>query len=264
MKFVPVTVTVVAAAAPAWVLLGISAMAVPGAGLLIATVAAVEVPPPGVPFTAVNERLPTAAMSVAVFGLCETARIGLARAALRSGALLVGSYAGLVLLHHATFGVWMDPLAFAEYVLHVPGSLPVNPFSDAMLLAAVLGLGGWLMIRVSPDPVTACRDRAATVLLFAAASYWFGRSHPNNVCNLAPFLVLVAFRVLDRPGSLLADVTGFGLAVSVAALAMSPWHSVPYDPGAGVDIRRVVANFPPLEPDMRISGHPIRATRRKH
>jgi hypothetical protein len=57
---------VVAAAAPAWVLLGISAMAVPGAGLLIATVAAVEVPPPGVPFTAVNERLPTAAMSVAV------------------------------------------------------------------------------------------------------------------------------------------------------------------------------------------------------
>lgn len=192
----------------------------------------------------------SAAMSVAVFGLCETARIGLARAALRSGALLVGSYAGLVLLHHATFGVWMDPLAFAEYVLHVPGSLPVNPFSDAMLLAAVLGLGGWLMIRVSPDPVTACRDRAATVLLFAAASYWFGRSHPNNVCNLAPFLVLVAFRVLDRPGSLLADVTGFGLAVSVAALAMSPWHSVPYDPGAVVDIRRVVANFPSLEPDI--------------
>jgi hypothetical protein len=192
----------------------------------------------------------SAAMSVVVFGLCETARIGLARAALRSGAVLVGSYAGLVLLHYATFGVWMDPLAFAEYVLHVPGPLPINPFSDAMLLAAVLGLGGWLMIRVSPDPVTACRDRAATVLLFAAASYWLGRSHPNNICNLAPFLVLVAFRALDRPGSLLADVTGFGLAVSVAALAMSPWQSVPYDPGAVFDIRRVVANFPSLEPDI--------------
>jgi hypothetical protein len=66
MKFDPVTVTVVAVAAPTRALLGVSAMAVPGAGLLIATVAAAEVPPPGVPLTAVNERLPTAAMSVAV------------------------------------------------------------------------------------------------------------------------------------------------------------------------------------------------------
>jgi hypothetical protein len=37
--------------------------------------------------------------------------------------------------------------------------------------------------------------------LFAAASFWFGRSHPNNVCNLVPFLALVAFRVLDRPAA---------------------------------------------------------------
>jgi hypothetical protein len=195
----------------------------------------------------------SAVMSITVFGLCETARIGLVRAVLRSSGLLAGSYAGLILLHHAIFGVWMDPLAFAEYVLHVPGPLPINPFGDAMLLAAVLALGGWLLVRVSPDPVTARRDRTVTFLLFAATSYWFGRSHPNNICNLAPFLVLVALRVLDRPTgdrSLLADVTGFGLATSVAALAMSPWHSVPYDPRATVDIHTAVADFRSLEPDV--------------
>lgn len=195
----------------------------------------------------------SAAMSITVFGLCETARIGLFRAALRSAGLLAGVYACLVLLHRATFGVWMDPAAFAEYVLHVPGPLPIDPFSDALLLVAVLGLGGWLMVHVSPDPVTARRDRTATFLLFAAASYWLGRSHPNNICNLAPFLVLVAMRALDRPSgdrSLLADVTDFGLAASVAALTMSPWHSVPYDPRATVDIQAVVAKFDSLEPDI--------------
>ncbi len=195
----------------------------------------------------------SAAMSIAVFGLCETARIGPLKAALRSAGLLTGSYACLVLLHRVAFGVWTDPAAFAEYVLHVPGSLPIDPFSDALLLAAVLGLGGWLMVRVSPDPVTARRDRTSTFLLFAATSYWLGRSHPNNICNLAPFLVLVALRVLDRPTdhrSLLADVTSFGLSTSVATLALSPWHSIPYDVHATIDIHAVVAEFPSFEPDI--------------
>jgi hypothetical protein len=195
----------------------------------------------------------SAAMSIVVFGLGETARLGLMRASLRSGGVLAGSYGGLILVHRSIFGVWMDPAAFLEYVLHVPGPLPVNPFSDALLLAVVLGLGGWLMVHVSPDPVTARRDRTVTFLLFATASYWLGRSHPNNICNLAPFLVLVAFRVLDRPAtaaSLLPDLTRFGLAASVAALAMSPWRSIPYDPRATVDIHTIVADFRSLEPDI--------------
>jgi hypothetical protein len=143
-------------------------------------------------------------------------------------------------------------------VLHVPGPLPVNPFSDALLLAASLGLGGWLVVRPSPDPVTARCDRAAVFLLFAATSYWLGRSHPNNICNLAPFLMLVAFRVLDRARGhrlLVADATSFGLATSVAALAMSSWHSIPFDPRGTVDIHAVVADFSSVEPDVeRIRG----------
>ena len=195
----------------------------------------------------------SAAMSITVFGLCEAARVGFVRACLRGGGLLAGSYAALILSHRAIFGVWMDPLALVEYVLHVPGPLPIDPFSDAMLLAAVLGLGFWLIVRRSPDPVTECRDRTATVLLFAAASYWFGRSHPNNICNLVPFLALVSFRVLDRPAGdrpLRARLTCFGLATSVAALAMSPWHAVSFALPPAFDIHTVVEDFASLEPDI--------------
>ena len=192
-------------------------------------------------------------MSLAVFGLCETARIGLARAALRSAVVLAGSYAALAALHRAIFGLWMEPAAVAEYVLHVPGPLPINPFSDALLLAAVLALGGWLLWRGAPDPVTARRDRIATFLLFAAASYFLGRSHPNNICNLMPFLVLVALRVLDRPAagrSALTQATRFGVAASAAALALSPWHALPFNPHVRLDIHALVADFPTLEPDI--------------
>jgi len=195
----------------------------------------------------------SAAMSITVFGLCETARVGFTRALLRTGGLLAGGYAGLVLLHRAVFGVWMDPAAFAEYVLHVPGPLPINPISNAMVLAAILCIGGWLIMFASPDQATARRDYTATVLLFAASSYWFGRSHPNNICNLMPFLVLVAFRALDRSaGTHLpsGSVMSFGLATSAAALAFSPWQSIPYDPRATVDIQELVADFRVLEPDI--------------
>ena len=103
----------------------------------------------------------SAAMAVTVFGLCETVRIGFRRSLLRGAGVLVGSYAGLVLLHRAIFDVWIDPLAFAEYVLHVPGPLPINPFSDTLLLIAVLALGGWLVLRPGSDAVASQRDRAA-------------------------------------------------------------------------------------------------------
>jgi hypothetical protein len=194
----------------------------------------------------------SAAMACVVFGLSESARIGFVKAASRTFAVLVGSYGGLILLHRAIFGTWIDPAAFAEYVLHVPGPLPINPFSDTLLLVGIFGLGGWLLVRRAPDPISARRDRVAVFLMFAATSYWLGRSHPNNICNLMPFQVLVALRVLDRPGkpSALAHVTELGVAISVAALALSPWHSVPYDPHVTFDMQALAADFGSLEPDI--------------
>ena len=47
-------------------------------------------------------------MSVIVYGLSETARIGFMKAALRTALLLIASYAALRLVVRATFGAWID------------------------------------------------------------------------------------------------------------------------------------------------------------
>ena len=58
----------------------------------------------------------------------------------------------------------------------------------------------------------------------------FSAAHPSNICNLMPFMVLVLLRALDRPGNVAqsrpGQLIGFGLAVSVAALALSPWVAI--------------------------------------
>lgn len=194
-----------------------------------------------------------AGMSAAVYGLAEIARIGLARAALRGAGVLAASFAALALLHRAWFGLWLEPAAFAEYVLHVPGALPIIPVGNTLLLLAMFGLGVWLVARPAADPAAARRDRVAVALLFATASYFLGRSHPNNVCNLMPFLLLVALRALDRPAGEVPPLTAavrLGLAGSAAALALSPWRILPYDPRVSLDLAAVVASQPALEPDI--------------
>jgi len=192
-----------------------------------------------------------AAMSIAVYGLAETACEGFRRAALKTVLIVATSLVGFALAHRAVFGVWIEPAAYLEYVLHPPGELPVFLVSDAMVLGAALLLGGFLLARPSPEPVEAQRDRSAVYLLFAAASFWFGRSHPNNVCNLAPFLALVAFRLLDRDpttGPTLQRLVAFALAISVAALALSPWNSVPFAAPFSLDVRRLLADIPSIDP----------------
>ena len=92
-----------------------------------------------------------AAMSLAVFGVHETARLGFVKAAIRSIAIAAVSLLGLAVAHHAIYGVWIQPDVFLEYVVHVPTPWPINPISDFMFLACALGLGAWNVFRPPMD-----------------------------------------------------------------------------------------------------------------
>ncbi len=70
----------------------------------------------------------------------------------------------MVLIHRLIYGVWVQPDVMFEYVLDVPGPLPIDPFTSVLLLSAAFR-----------------RDLVAGVLLFAAASYSAARESTCRV-----------------------------------------------------------------------------------
>ncbi|HWE52087.1 MAG TPA: hypothetical protein VG273_20000 [Bryobacteraceae bacterium] len=168
----------------------------------------------------------TACMSMAVFGICETARIGLVRAARKTASIAAASILGLFLVHRLWFGVWIQPDVMLEYVLHVPAPLPIHPLTDFIFLVAAFSLTAWIIHKPSSDPLEFRRDLIAASLLFAAANYYMGRSHPNNVCSIMPFIALVGIRALARPA--VSRKTIVGLAAATAAISLSFWDYPPF------------------------------------
>jgi hypothetical protein len=169
----------------------------------------------------------TALAAIAVFGVCETARIGLSRATGKTALTTGISFLGLFAVHRIWYGVWIEPRVMVEYILHVPGPIPIDPLTDFVFLAAALSLAAWIVCERSPDQLEFQRDLIVAALLFATTSYFLGRSHPNNVCNLMPFIALVAVRALQRP--LAARLTIVGLSAATAAISLAAWTNSPFD-----------------------------------
>jgi hypothetical protein len=103
----------------------------------------------------------------------------------------------------------------------------MEPLSDIVFLIAALSLAGWIVYKRPADPAEFSRDLVASSLLFAAVSYYLGRSHPNNICNLMPFVALVGMRALKRPA--VRGQTIVGLATATAAITLSPWNHPPFE-----------------------------------
>ena len=190
----------------------------------------------------------TAAMAIAVYGAVRTADRGIFAAGIETGLLTFTSATVFVVVHRLIFAVWIEPAVFFEYILHVPGPWPIAPVSDTLVLASALVIGGVMVARPPSDPVVARHDRVVTMLLFAAVSVWFGRSHPNNICNIAPFILLVVLRVIDRSEHAGRVALQVAVGTSVGALALSPWKIVPYDPNWRIDPDGIAAETVALEP----------------
>jgi hypothetical protein len=196
-----------------------------------------------------------AVWSLTVFVVHEAARLGLARAVWRGAALVGLTGLCFVSVYRTTYGLWPQWDVLGEYVLHVPGPLGIDASGPFLVLVTVFGLGAWLVFRPAANALARRRDLIAVSLLFATTSYFLGRSHPNNVSALMPFLVLVAFRVIDRPRDLhatpLSRLTAIGLAASVATLALSGWRIVPWGHGFDPGMRATVESISAIDADMQ-------------
>jgi hypothetical protein len=195
-----------------------------------------------------------AAMCLVIFGVHETARLGFIKAAIRSTIIVGGSIVALVVVHYLVYGVWIQPDVFTEYIRHIPTPYPINPFTNFVVLLAALGLAAWNVYRQPADRLVFRQDLVVSALLFTATSYYLGRSHPNNVCNLMPFIVLVALRSLDTqcPARLpsLQRLIVLGVSVASAAITLAHWDYVPFEHGFSIDTSPLVAAASQVDKDV--------------
>lgn len=168
-----------------------------------------------------------AGMAIAVFGICETARFGFQRAALRTLLITAAGFVILFLSHRLWFGVWIQPDVMAEYLLHVPAPLPLHPLTNFVFLLAALALAAASLNRRGNEALEFRRDLISASLLFAAANYYLGRSHPNNICCLMPFIALAGLRALEKPTLMRPAIVG--LAAATAAITLSFWTFPPFE-----------------------------------
>jgi hypothetical protein len=195
-----------------------------------------------------------AGMAIAVFGVHEIARLGLWRAIAQTIGISAGASIAMAVVHRLFYGVWIQPDVMAEYVIHVPRAIPIDWRSNVFFLIAAFGLAAWTVCRSHDNALSFRRDLIVAALLFGATSYYFGRSHPNNVCNLMPFIALVAFRTFDAPSSLslpaLERLVVIGLSTAVAACALSTWEIVPFANGFQINPNAFVAGAANEDPAM--------------
>jgi hypothetical protein len=120
----------------------------------------------------------------------------LARYALTGGATLAAVIAALLGLFRLYFGIWPEGETVFAYFTNPPGPLPPNPFGP---LAMVVILSLVALRRLFHDgAVDSGMLYACLLTMIAAFSYYLSRSHDNNILNLLPFVLLVAFAVV-RP-----------------------------------------------------------------
>ncbi len=194
-----------------------------------------------------------AMMAMGVLGVAEAARVGFMRATFRCGVLLGGAYAALAIGLRIAYGVWPQPDVFTEYIAHVPSPMAIDPTSAFLLLIATFGVAAWVLGDRSSDALTRRRDLIAIALLFVTTTYYFGRSHPNSVCDLMPFVALVAFRALARTRSVaLSTAIAAGMAASVAALTLSSWAIVPLRHGFSPGLSAPIDAITQFDPDLQV------------
>ena len=128
-------------------------------------------------------------------------------------AATVAAFAALATLFWVVYHQWPSIEGFTAYVRNPPGILPVNPTGPIWLALAAAGVVAVAQLRADARGIRV--GFVSLMGLFAAGSYYLGRSHDNNVLNLLPFVVLALTAAL---GIGLKDVASGFVQVTLASL----------------------------------------------
>jgi hypothetical protein len=125
--------------------------------------------------------------------------IGIALANLTSVTLLfsVISY----LLYYLWIGDYPNLYYFWIYTIHPPAALAINPIGALWFAAVVILLSvvfNWIEFLKEKNYLRFRKSLVLQLMAYSATSYFLGRSHDNNILNLAPFYYLLLLDCLHR------------------------------------------------------------------
>jgi len=182
----------------------------------------------------------------------------------------------LVLVYRFFYGVFPTVYGFLAYVINPPGPLPINPFGSILGFLAIFSVAIYPLLLGTRSDIM---DRPSfqlfvcLMLAYGTLAYFLGRSHDNNISNLAPFmlLILAATAPLAAHGATrpMFNVLLSGLLAGASLFGFQRWFQAGSDKQLfALEPAQVVENFSFLrwarEPsradlDRAATAHPLAA-----
>lgn len=160
-------------------------------------------------------------------------RDGRFRAFLLANARLMGWLTGgcsvFLLGYWLVYGCMPTWDGYLAYVMYPPGVLPINPsgaiwFFGMAVVAGIMGVHRQL--QTSSDSRQTHNVIILLLASYAAASYFLGRSHDNNLLNISAFFLLLALAVRELRQMVLLRTAACGLiAAWLAYPVLMGWAS---------------------------------------
>jgi hypothetical protein len=136
---------------------------------------------------------------------------------------------GFISVFYLNYGLLPSFDVYVAYVVNPTGPQAPNPLGSFWFFAftMIAGIGtAALLIRNKNAGGEFASLFVCILSSFAVFSYYIGRSHDNNILNLAPFLVLVLASIQSfAPNAALSRSASVALASSLAAVMFFGWST---------------------------------------
>jgi len=165
-------------------------------------------------------------MNTLLLGGHELFRLRVHQAILRIVATILAAGAMFVSVYVAIWHIFPDPLAYLEYLIHVPGAM-APPVDGSMWILFGAFLLGIYCLGTEEDLEERRRHLLALYGLLGASLYCLGRSHSQNFVNVMPYLVIVAYRFfgLTETGRVFLAIRGQILTCLLLGVVFVHWPS---------------------------------------
>ena len=123
----------------------------------------------------------------------------------------------IFLVWWGVFGVIFDFRTYFLYILHPPGTMPIDPTGVVLYLIFVLFIGFKCFSDLPYDKNKIFLMASVLFFMMATSTYFLGRSHENNALNILPYVYLTIISIISFSSNLIITQAAFVSLLAVIA-----------------------------------------------